>query len=280
MFEVHTIPVLNPDGYEYSQTVSNNWRLSRKPNPGSNAIGTDLNRNFNYGWGGGGSSGTPGSCTYRGAAPLDNAESKAMADYWAEVKPLVIMDIHAYGYMWLQPYGTFPTSACQTNPRDCGVEDDTDYEHQTQCAAASVEAIRTSSNANFRAGPITYVIYQASGGTCDHAYGVEGVKYAYTPEVRGNSFQPPTSELAPSNMELFAGTMAQLSCAGFLDLEGPAPPTPPPTPPVPMCDNNSCIYAFDVDCDDGGSGADYSLCSYGTDCNDCCNKVPSRAECV
>jgi hypothetical protein len=49
MFEVHTIPVLNPDGYEYSQTVSNNWRLSRKPNPGSNAIGTDLNRNFNYG---------------------------------------------------------------------------------------------------------------------------------------------------------------------------------------------------------------------------------------
>ena len=61
----------------------------------------------------------------------------------------------------------------------------------------------------------------------------------------------------------------------------PAPtPAPPPTTSPPMCDNNSCIYAFDVDCDDGGSGSDCSLCSYGTDCNDCCTKVPSRAECV
>jgi V8-like Glu-specific endopeptidase len=61
----------------------------------------------------------------------------------------------------------------------------------------------------------------------------------------------------------------------------PAPtPAPPPTANPPMCDNNSCVYAFDVDCDDGGSGSDYSLCSYGTDCNDCCTKVPSRDECV
>jgi choice-of-anchor B domain-containing protein len=77
----------------------------------------------------------------------------------------------------------------------------------------------------------------------------------------------------------------------FLDFEytfTPAPPPPPTMPPTtpppsiapPMCDDNTCIYSFDIDCDDGGAGADYSLCSYGTDCNDCCTKVPSRAECV
>lgn len=65
----------------------------------------------------------------------------------------------------------------------------------------------------------------------------------------------------------------------------PAPPTVPPTTPPPtvappMCENNSCIYAFDVDCDDGGPGADYFLCTYGTDCFDCCTKAPSREECV
>lgn len=58
------------------------------------------------------------------------------------------------------------------------------------------------------------------------------------------------------------------------------PTTPPPTVRPPMCDNNNCVYAYDVDCDDGGEGADYSLCSYGTDCFDCCTKVPSRDECV
>jgi hypothetical protein len=55
--------------------------------------------------------------------------------------------------------------------------------------------------------------------------------------------------------------------------------TPPPSPPLPGCDDNTCQYAFDVDCDDGGAGSDYTLCSYGTDCFDCCAKVPDRDEC-
>lgn len=74
----------------------------------------------------------------------------------------------------------------------------------------------------------------------------------------------------------------------YNDRDGPSTPSPPTVPPTtppptispPMCDNNSCIYAFDVDCDDGGAGSDYSLCNSATDCNDCCTKVPSRAECV
>lgn len=32
---------------------------------------------------------------------------------------------------------------------------------------------------------------------------------------------------------------------------------------------NSCGYAYDGECDDGGPGADYSLCALGTDCADC-----------
>jgi len=53
-----------------------------------------------------------------------------------------------------------------------------------------------------------------------------------------------------------------------------------PPPPAPgSCDDNSCQYAFDIDCDDGGIGSDYSLCAYGTDCSDCCTKSPGRPEC-
>jgi hypothetical protein len=32
---------------------------------------------------------------------------------------------------------------------------------------------------------------------------------------------------------------------------------------------NTCSYAYDGDCDDGGPGSDFNLCPYGTDCADC-----------
>jgi len=60
----------------------------------------------------------------------------------------------------------------------------------------------------------------------------------------------------------------------------PAPPRPPPSPPAPpsqpppktVC-SNECIkfpaYASDGECDDGGPGAEFASCAYGTDCADC-----------
>ncbi|MCB9203501.1 MAG: hypothetical protein H6603_00875 [Flavobacteriales bacterium] len=35
-----------------------------------------------------------------------------------------------------------------------------------------------------------------------------------------------------------------------------------------VCDN-TCSYAYDGTCDDGGQGSSYSLCDCGTDCADC-----------
>lgn len=33
--------------------------------------------------------------------------------------------------------------------------------------------------------------------------------------------------------------------------------------------SDSCDYSYDGVCDDGGLGAEYSICTYGTDCSDC-----------
>jgi hypothetical protein len=38
---------------------------------------------------------------------------------------------------------------------------------------------------------------------------------------------------------------------------------------VPMVCRDSCAYAGDGECDDGGPGAIHDLCRYGTDCSDC-----------
>jgi hypothetical protein len=55
--------------------------------------------------------------------------------------------------------------------------------------------------------------------------------------------------------------------------------TPAPSPPWSGCNDNTCQYAFDGSCDDGGPGSNFNICSYGTDCFDCCAKVPGRYEC-
>ena len=49
-------------------------------------------------------------------------------------------------------------------------------------------------------------------------------------------------------------------------------PSPPPIPPPPIHCDNSCDevgWMSDGVCDDGGPGADFSQCPYGTDCDDC-----------
>ncbi len=45
--------------------------------------------------------------------------------------------------------------------------------------------------------------------------------------------------------------------------------------PTMLC-TDTCFYAFDGDCDDGGPGADFDLCDYGTDCADCGPRPPQE----
>jgi carboxypeptidase T len=51
--EIWIVPMVNPDGVEWD-IATRSYRMSRKnrqPNPGSTAVGTDLNRNWGYRWG-------------------------------------------------------------------------------------------------------------------------------------------------------------------------------------------------------------------------------------
>jgi hypothetical protein len=49
---------------------------------------------------------------------------------------------------------------------------------------------------------------------------------------------------------------------------GPPPGGPPPGGDLAGC-SDLCPWAFDGECDDGGPGADWAVCPYGTDCGDC-----------
>ncbi|MBM4828882.1 M14 family metallopeptidase [Streptomyces althioticus] len=112
--EIWIVPDLNPDGGEYDIATGSyrSWRKNRQPNSGSTAVGTDLNRNWDYRWGCcGGSSGSKSSETYRGSAPESAPEVKVVADF---VRSRVVggaqqikagIDFHTYSELVLWPFG-------------------------------------------------------------------------------------------------------------------------------------------------------------------------------
>ncbi|MFF4220546.1 M14 family metallopeptidase [Streptomyces nondiastaticus] len=112
--EIWVVPDVNPDGGEYDIATGSyrSWRKNRQPNTGSAYRGTDLNRNWNYKWGCcGGSSGSPGSETYRGTAGESAPEVKVVADF---VRSRIVggkqqiksgIDFHTYSELVLWPFG-------------------------------------------------------------------------------------------------------------------------------------------------------------------------------
>ncbi|MBB2911600.1 hypothetical protein FHS43_002873 [Streptosporangium becharense] len=112
--EIWIMPDLNPDGGEYDIATGSyrSWRKNRQPNSGSSYVGTDMNRNWGYNWGCcNGSSPTPSSDTYRGAAAESAPEVKAVANW---VRSRVVggvqqikshIDWHTYSELILWPYG-------------------------------------------------------------------------------------------------------------------------------------------------------------------------------
>ncbi len=107
--QIYIVPMLNPDGAEYDVATGSYrfWRHNRQPVPGSSQVGIDLNRNYGYKWGCcGGSSGVPGSETYRGPAPFSAPETDAVRRF-VEARPNLRTSIsyHSYGGQVLHPYG-------------------------------------------------------------------------------------------------------------------------------------------------------------------------------
>ncbi|XP_047992677.1 carboxypeptidase B-like isoform X2 [Leguminivora glycinivorella] len=105
----HIVPVLNPDGYEYSHTKDRMWRKNRASYDG-NCVGVDLNRNFSFGWGHNGEEGSseePENIFYRGPTPFSEPETAAVRDYilGSPNQFKVFLSFHSYFEMIIFPWG-------------------------------------------------------------------------------------------------------------------------------------------------------------------------------
>ena len=112
--EIWIVFLVNPDGAEYdiSSGKFHFWRKNRQPNAGTSYVGTDLNRNYGYRWGGGGNtSANPAAITYRGPAAFSAPETRAMRDFMASrvvdgrQQIRTAITFHEYGRLVMWPYG-------------------------------------------------------------------------------------------------------------------------------------------------------------------------------
>jgi murein tripeptide amidase MpaA len=207
------IPIVNPDGYVYSWGPDRMWRKNRRHN-GNGIYGVDLNRNWDFEWGGQGSSGNPNSQTYRGPQPFSEPETQAMRDFY-EARPQIVsnIDFHSYSQLVLAPWGY--TSDLPP-----------DHDELDELGGAMASLIFDVHGKNYIHGPVYTILYPASGISIDWTYGDQGV-FSYTIELRpvgSPGFILPPEEIIPNSEEIFPAMLhlAEWSAEGVIigDLNG------------------------------------------------------------
>lgn len=165
--DIHIIPAINPDGLEFDISGDRYkfWRKNRRPN-GNGTFGVDLNRNYGFQWGTGGSSRDPRSDTFMGPQPFSEPETQAVKNYIETHTNLtVLLSYHTFSQLILYPWG-------HTNDPIAVVRDRQVYEKMAQKMATwNGYTPQQSSD-----------LYIASGDTTDWSYGVQKI-FSFTFEL-------------------------------------------------------------------------------------------------
>uniref|UniRef100_A0A336MC79 Zinc carboxypeptidase A 1 n=1 Tax=Culicoides sonorensis TaxID=179676 RepID=A0A336MC79_CULSO len=191
------IPVVNPDGYAYTQ-IARMWRKTRKPSS-ERCIGTDANRNFGYEWGGLGASTDPCSDTFRGEQAFSEPEAVAVREVLKhfQTQAKFYLTLHSYGNYLLYPWGY--TSDLPENWKEIDA-----------LAQVGAAAIRDATGTRYTVGSSTNVLYAAAGGSDDYALGELGIPFSITMELPrgGTGFDPPPSSIERLVTETWIGIEA------------------------------------------------------------------------
>jgi len=172
--ETWILPVLNPDGYEYSHKTEQMWRKNRRKVTG-NAYGVDLNRNYGYKWGNVGASNDPNDETYHGTGPFTEPCNITMKNLVADKKFRVGISFHSYGNLVLYPYGY----------ADSAITPDNELFKRLAKEMAKLNKYTAEKSSD---------MYPVMGDSADYLYGKGGV-LSFEIELGESGFIPPDSEV-------------------------------------------------------------------------------------
>ncbi|EDW47628.1 GM21424 [Drosophila sechellia] len=198
------VPMVNPDGFVYTHEVERLWRKNRRPNGYRNesgdCYGIDMNRNFDYHWGGAGwNIDEPCDHWFGGEKPNTEVEIISLQNFVSSFEDGYIrsyMAYHAYGQYVLLPYGHSNT------------EFPPNYEQMKRIAAAFSDAAADVYGSTFTYGASGLLNYVVSGAAKDWAYGVKKIPFTCTVELRDKGtfgFFLPSNQITEVGLEVTAG---------------------------------------------------------------------------
>ncbi|KAI0120804.1 hypothetical protein F4776DRAFT_631891 [Hypoxylon sp. NC0597] len=225
-YDFYIVPIVNPDGFVYSQTTDRLWRKNRQPPPSSgnqSCIGRDINRNWEFAWDANplGASTNPCSQSYKGEEPSDAPENQGLDKLVRQLRDgtgiKLYIDWHSYGQYILSPFGYKETLYAP------------ELGKWTKAAGIVSETIRDSSDARttFTFGPSGATLYPTTGAAPDHVYSIGRAEFSYTIELRDTGkfgFVLPPEQIRPAAEEQWEGQKVLLSLLDeeFFDGKGPA----------------------------------------------------------
>lgn len=157
--EIWIIPMVNPDGLEYSILNYRLWRKNRRMNQ-DGSYGVDLNRNYSYQWAYDdiGSSPQPSSAVFRGTAPFSEPETEGIRNLFQNHRISAAISYHSFSQLILYPWGYL----------DQPSEDEPLLQSLAEDMAGLISRVN---GRNYQTGRASASLYLTNGDFADWAYG-------------------------------------------------------------------------------------------------------------
>lgn len=210
--DVFIVPVMNPDGLNFSRHDEIDWRKNRRPNSDPACPGVDNNRNYEVFFGEGGSSASECSDSYHGPGPFSEPENQNIR-FILEQHPniLIGVDSHSQGQDIFRPTaaGGVAVASLPVFPDDEAI--------YANLEAAAVAAIQDVSGVTYSTGTTSN-----HAGTSDEYMFFAHRVFAFDFEC-ALAHQPPIASGLVSVQEVVAAMRTLALKAVDLELEAATP---------------------------------------------------------
>ena len=214
-FDIVFIPVMNPDGFEFTWQTDRLWRKSRQRTDMRFCYGLDLDHAFGYEWDGLRPQNDPCSESYGGQQPFEAVEALKLSQ-WARnetennIEFVGLIDLHSYSQQILYPF----SYSCAADPPN--------LENLQELAVGLSKAIRLTSGQSYGVasacdGAVAAAddvkrgraprIESGGGSAMDWFYHELKARYSYQIKLRDTGsygFLLPRESIIPSGEEIFS----------------------------------------------------------------------------